>query len=100
MEQDIRLTYTEFNEQATRQFFSLFNEFKSTAESLERDSNENVFQLLRGKYLSLLKQKLEQTARLIMSKSEKPETLGRLRINFSEKITYFVREFTRKSELL
>lgn len=98
MEQDIRLTYREFNEQATRQFFSLFNEFSSAAETMDRHSDQNVFQLLRGKYLAMLKQKLDIAANLIMSKSEKPETKGRLRINFSERITYFQREFIRKSE--
>jgi hypothetical protein len=100
MEQDIRLTYSEFNAQATRNFFSLFNEFSAAAENLDRDSNENVFQLLRGKYLAMLKQKLDKLANLLINKSEKPETMGRLRINFSEQITYFQKEFTRKSESL
>jgi hypothetical protein len=100
MEQDIRLTYTAFDKDATRLFSSLFNEFSIAVDSLSTDAGENAFHLLRGKYLSLLKQKLDQSAHTIMGQAEKPETLGRLRINFSERITFFQKEFTRKSGLL
>jgi hypothetical protein len=97
MEKDIRVLYTEYNEAASRIFFSLFNEFRNEAETIERDSYENVFQLLKSRYASVLKHRLEQSAGNIIDKCDSAESQGRLRIGFSEKITYFLKEFTRKS---
>jgi len=100
MEKDIRIMYAEFNAEANRHFFSIFNEFSNAANSIERDGYENLFQLTRAKYSTQLKHKLEKSADTMINKCELAETMGRLRINFTEAINYYLKEFTRKSVLL
>jgi hypothetical protein len=100
MEKDIRSIYSDFNTQATRHFYSVFNEFSNAAEVIERDGYENLFQLTRAKYSTQLKRLLEKSADTMINNCESAETMGRLRINFTESISYYLKEFTRKSILL
>jgi hypothetical protein len=97
---DLRIAYAEYNQEASRIFFGLFNEFRNEADDLERDGDENVFQLLRAKYTAVLKQRLERSANLLIAGCNAAEAQGRLRISVTEKIKYFLKEFTRKSELM
>jgi hypothetical protein len=99
-ENDIRQSYAEYDQESSRIFFKLFNEFRMEADTVEKDGDENVFQTLRAKYSSLLKQRLERTAGLIIIKYDAAGSQGRLRISFAEKIKYYQKEFTRKSEAL
>jgi hypothetical protein len=97
---DLRFVYSEYNQEATRVFFRLFNEFRNEADTMGREGDENVFQLIRAKYSATLKHQLEQIAGLLITKCDSFESQGRLRISFAEKIKYFAREFIRKSETL
>jgi len=99
-ENDFRIVYSEYNQEANQIFFELFNDFRNKVDALDRDGDENVFQLLRSKYLKTLRQQLGGCANLLIDKCDVAEVQGRLRINFSEKITYLQKEFTRKSEML
>lgn len=100
MDKDIRISYAEFNESAMRIYFSLFREFRTETEAIERNGSENVFQLLRAKYVSTLRQKLEGSANAMLDQCKSADAQGRLRIGFSEKIKYFIKEFTIKSSAL
>jgi hypothetical protein len=97
MEKDIRAIYSDFNTQANRHFYSVFNEFSNAADTIERDGYENIFQLTRAKYTTRLKGLLEKSAETIINNCHSAETVGRLRINFTEAISYYLKEFTRKS---
>lgn len=97
---DIRFTYSEYDRKADRIFFGLFSEFRDKVDLLDRDGDENVFQLLRANYKKKLKQQLEVYANLLITNCDLAELQGRLRINFAEKINYLLREFVRKSEML
>lgn len=97
MEKDIRAIYSDFNTQATRHFYSVFNEFSNAADAIERGEYENLFQLTRAKYTARLKRLLEKSAEIIINNCKSAETIGRLRINFTEAISYYLKEFTRKS---
>lgn len=95
------MTYhAEFNEESTRIFFSLFTEFATESGKLKRGRDENVFQLLRAKYSRVLQQRLDQGAENQIQKCKNPELQKHLRIGFSDKINYFLREFLRKSNHL
>lgn len=100
MRKDIRTIYAEFNNLSMKIFFSLLNEFRNETTKIERVSNENVFQLLRSKYSCTLQERLERGAFALIDKCDSKEDQGRLRIGFSEKIKYFLREFVRKANLL
>ena len=100
MDKDIRFIYNEYNEVAMRIFFSLFNKFREEADSIERNGYENVFQMLKGKYVKTLKMRLEQSASVFIENCDSAEIQGRLRIGFSEKISWLTREFYRKSTLI
>ena len=100
MGKDIRTYYAEFNDESMRIFFSLFNEFRNETGNINRGNNENVFQMLRAKYIAVLKQRLGRSAETLIQQCDSAESQGRLRIGFSEKINYLSAEFLRKSGLL
>jgi hypothetical protein len=100
MEKDIRALYSDFSTQATRHLYSVFNEFSNAADAIETDEYENIFQQTRAKYTARLKSLLEKSAETIIGNCNSAETIGRLRINFTESISYHLKEFTRKSGLL
>ena len=98
MDKDIRISHAEFNEQAMRIFFSLLREFRNEAEAIQRNGSENIFQLMRARYLTVLKQRLERSAGVFLDQCKTAHSQGLLRNGFSERISYFLKEFTRDSE--
>ena len=100
MDNDIRGIYFEFDELAKRHFFTIFNKFQDALGDIEKEYDENVFQLSRSKHISLLKKRLEESAVMLMNRYESAEATGRLRFNLTETIGYYLKEFTRKSKLI
>lgn len=100
MDKDIRISHAEFNEQAMRIFFSLLREFRNEAEAIQRNGSENIFQLMRARYISVLKQRLERSAGILLEQCKTAHSQGLLRNGFSERISYYLKEFTRDSETL
>ncbi|KIC94866.1 hypothetical protein [Flavihumibacter solisilvae] len=98
MDKDIRISHAEFNEQAMRIFFPLLREFRNEAKAIERNGSENIFQLLRARYVNVLKQRLERSAGSLLDQCKTAQSQGLLRNGFSERISYYLKEFTRNSE--
>jgi hypothetical protein len=96
MAKDIRAMYTEFDERSGFIFFQLFNEFRNEADKIETGEN-NVFNLMRSRYGSLLRQRVEKIATNLIEECETPDLQGRLRIFANDKIQFYLKEFTRKS---
>ena len=100
MDQDIRIIFSDFNGEASRIVFTLFSEFREEADKIERVSNENVFHMLKAKYISTLKHRLEHRASLLIEQCNTADSQGRLRIGFAGQISYYLKEFMMKSGTL
>jgi plasmid maintenance system killer protein len=99
MEKDSRLIYAVFHDEANKVFFSLLHEFQRQIDLIDRIRNENVFQMQKGKYLSILKKSLEQIALQIINRYKEVEYPDRLRMKLTEGISYYMKEFSRQSGL-
>ena len=97
MENVSRIIYAVFHEEANKIFFSLLHEFERNVDILDRERNENVFQLQKGKYASILRRNLEQMAMQIISKYKGVEYPDRIRKELTEGVSYYIKEFSRKA---
>lgn len=98
MENNPRIIYTVFHEEANKMYFSLLQEFKRKIDLIDRDRNENVFQMQKGQYLSKIRENLEKIAMQIINQYKEVEYPDRIRRELTEGISYYVKEFSRKSE--
>ena len=97
MANNSRIIYAVFHEEANKMYFSLLHEFKRNIDLIDRNRNENVFQLQKGKYISMLKKNLEGIAMQIINQYKEVEFPDRIRRELTEGINYYIKEFSRKS---
>lgn len=98
MENDSRMIYSVFREEANKIFFSLLHEFQQKMDLIDRNQNENVYQMQRGNYISKVRKNLEHIALNIISQYKAVEYPDRIRKELTEGIKYYIKEFSRKSE--
>jgi hypothetical protein len=68
MQKDPDEMLVEFNDSAGRLLTYLFEKFQQSAQSLNRNRDDNVFQQLRAKYLYHFKNELENMAKIHIAK--------------------------------
>ncbi len=100
MSQDAEQLSVEFNNSATKLFFSLQNQFAKAVKNLDRRRDENVFQQLLGKYAYTLKLQLEDMAQTLIAKNQGLENITLLKKKMTDTISSFTNEFIHKSKLL
>lgn len=98
MEKDTGKLQVEFNNAAAKIYFHLTEKFSASVKPINRYSNENVFKLQEAKYLSMLKQMLEDIARITLEKSESDEIREKLKAFLTSRINYFMQEFRLRSD--
>lgn len=96
MEQDPELVITGFQKTAVNLFEELYHHFKKQARKLDRQTDENVFQQLRGRYERQLQYQLDQEAKDLMRTYKRGDVL-QLQKSLTEHIGYFLVEFKRKT---
>jgi len=90
----------EFNTKASPIFLSHYKEFLTTVEKLEREKDDNVFQLQQAKYVQTLKNQLEYLAQSILNKHQSMRGVNLLNKKITEEITQYLNEFRQKSRSL
>ena len=98
MDPTIRDIEVEFYNIANDLFQSTYQEFRNDAALIDRNGDENVYQLLRSKYSKILRQLLEQRAGLLIDRVETKEKRLHLGASLAETIHYFDVEFMRKAD--
>src|SRR5687767_11866540 len=100
MEKNIDQAYAEFNERATKLFFSFYDRFTEETRTLDRRKDENVFQHIEGKYLYSLKKQLDELAKELMNKHRGIQKANEMQRVLSERIMGYQNEFIRKARIL
>lgn len=97
MADDIRIIQTEFFSIGNALLQETHTVFRKEAALIDRDGEENKYQLLRAKYKQLLRQLLEQKASALLNRSDARQLQG-LGANLAGTIHYFETEFLRKAD--
>ena len=90
----------DFTTKAQALFASTFAKFRLTTKNLDRQRDENVFQLQVGKFVATLKQQLENIANESMSKYQSLKGFDHCNRMLVERINIYLNEFRQKSKLL
>lgn len=90
----------DFTVKAQRLFISTYENFRLSTKDLDRQKDENVFQLQLGKYLNTLKSQLENIARELLAGNKAIKNIGHVNKVLNDNITIYLREFRQKARLL
>ena len=90
----------DFTSKAQRLFTLTYNKFRSTTRSLDRQRDENVFQLQVGKFLATLKIQLENIASELLNKYDVSKNTGHWNKLLNDQINIYLNEFRQKSRFL
>jgi hypothetical protein len=97
VEKDIEIIHIEFNNEAKKIFFLLYKKFANAVKAIDRRKDDNVFQLLKGKYTYTLKQQLEEFAKGLITKYKATANLNQLERSLTNEINTYTNEFDRKT---
>lgn len=90
----------DFTVKAQRLFISTYENFRLSTKDLDRQKDENVFQLQLGKYLNTLKSQLENIARELLAGNKAIKNIDHFNKLLNDNITMYLREFRQKAQLL
>lgn len=89
-----------FTIKAQKLFISTYEKFRMSSKKLDRQKDENVFQLQMGKYLKSLRVGLENIAYELLSTNKTIKNLSYCNKFLRDMISIYLREFQQKARLL
>ena len=98
MHKDIDELSVEFNFKAKEAFYLVFTKFNNKVAELNRQDDENVFQMTRAQFGYGLKAELEKIAKSIIEKSRELKDIDQLKRNLTNRIHDYLQEFMMKSQ--
>ena len=100
MDRGIEQLSVDFTIKAQMLFISTYEKFRLSTKKLDRQKDENVFQLQLGKYLNSLRSQLESTAYELLTRNKTIKNIGHCNKFLGDKIAIYLREFRQKARLL
>lgn len=100
MDRGIEQLINDFTVKAQKLFTSSFENFRNSTKKLDRQEDENVFQLQLGKYLKTLKLQLENIASELVTKNKSIKNSGQLVKLLGNQILIYLGEFRQKARSL
>ena len=97
MEKEIEQVKNEFDSNAVKIFFSIYEKFETAVKQLNRRRDENVFQQIQGKYVFTLKNQLENLAKEILNKHHQLTLIHHLSRILTDSINFYLKKFVQKS---
>ena len=97
---EFALEIVDFDNKAKKIFFSLYEKFTESAKQLDREKDDNVFQLQQSKYLNTLKTQLENLAQELLNKNSSLKNINLLNKKLRDEINAYLNEFRQKSRSL
>lgn len=91
---------SDFTTKAQKLFTFNYEKFRLSTKKLDRQKDENVFQLQLGKYLNSLKSELESVANELLNRNDAIRNIHHCHKLLKEKIDIYLREFRQKAKLL
>ena len=98
MKTDVEQHTVLFHNRAREVFFSLYNNFKHSTATVDRQRDENVFQQLQAKYTNELKSQLHAVASEVLE--QLPGLNDGLNRMLHSLIEGYIREFVQKARSL
>ena len=95
MKEDTDKTIVEFNNEAARLYGHVFDQFENSVRNIDRNNEENVFQMRVSKFSLELKKQLEQHVKKILESSDSKMN-EQLQAALSVKVSYYLRQFMQK----
>jgi len=90
----------EFTIKAQKLFIFTYEKFRDSTRNLDRQKDENVFQLQVGKFLATLNQQLEQIANELLRKNKAIKNADQDSMVLKNQINIYLAEFRQKAKLL
>ena len=87
----------DFTVQAQKLFMSTYENFRQSIKKLDRQRNENVFQLQVEKFTVTLKLQLESIAHEMLMKNKTISNIDHCNKLMRDKITMYLNEFIQKT---
>lgn len=100
MESGFEQLISVFTIKAQKLFAFTYEKFRFSTRMLDRQKDENVFQMQLGKYLRTLKLQLESLASEMMTRTTSKKNMDQCNKLLKDKIDIYVREFRQKAKLL
>lgn len=98
MHRDIDELGIEFNFKAKEAYYSMYARFQNETSELNRQRDENVFQLTRAQYCQAMKAELEKIALSVIERNNALAEITELKRNLTNRIHDYVQEFMMKSQ--
>lgn len=99
MENDREKAIVEFNNRGSKIFQQLYDQFSQSVQTLNRDQDDNVFQLQANKHISTLDRRLNWLATELIGKYRVLNRTDSLNPVFTDRIKIMLREFHQKIRL-
>lgn len=90
----------EFTSKAQKLFVFTYDKFRETTKKLDRQTDENVFQLQLAKFSATLKVQLEQIAYEILQSNKTLKDIKQANQVLKDKISVYLVEFRQKAKLV
>lgn len=90
----------DFTITAQKLFISTYEKFRQAAKDLDRQKDENVFQLQFGKYLNTLRSQLESVADELLARNQTIKDISHCNKFLRDKISIYLNEFQQKARSL
>jgi hypothetical protein len=98
MHRDIDELGIEFNFKAKEVYYSMCTQFTNATRELNRERDENVFQLARSRYCQAMKTELEKVALSVIERNQELQRITELKRNLTNRIQDYLEEFMMKSQ--
>jgi hypothetical protein len=94
-----QLLVNSFDETARQVYYELFSRFTADTSSLDRNTDDNVFQLTKNRYLYTLQKKLDIAASDALDQKQGADS-GALQKAITQIVSFYLNEFKRKCSSL
>lgn len=100
MDREFDQLSVDFNTKAQKLFSSVYEKFRLCTKRLDRQKDENVFQLQLAKYLDTLKSELESVASELLGRNKTIRNIDYCNKVLKDNINIYLQEFRQKARLL
>jgi hypothetical protein len=97
MEKDFGNIISKFRDLSSKMSEMIYDDFKRKVKKLDRQKDENVFQLLQARYINELDKQLQQAAEKMVQENNKYSNLKLLRNELANQSSYILSEFLQKA---
>ena len=100
MDRDFEQLSVDFESKAQNLFMSTYEKFSLSVKKIDRQKDENVFQLQLGKYVATLRSQLENVAYELLMKNKRIKNSDRVNRVLKNNINVYLIELRQKARLL